>query len=126
MADLIMRAHVDADLSFAQLKELAGLLADKRRELADRMEHLGQQMLTKDDCSQTDSADAASAQESRLRARGIVEQHRQTISEIDAALHRLESGKYGVSESSGEPIDYARLKLIPWARTGTDDTDREL
>jgi DnaK suppressor protein len=121
-----LHAHIDAELSLAQLQELASLLADKRRELSDRVEQAEQQMLTKDDCSHTDATDAASAQENRLRARGIVEQHRQTIKEIDAALHRFKTGKYGVSESTSEPVDYARRKLIPWARTGTDDTERDI
>ena len=63
-----LHAHIDAELSLAQLQELASLLADKRRELSDRVEQAEQQMLTKDDCSHTDATDAASAQENRLRA----------------------------------------------------------
>ena len=115
------KAHVDADLNRAQLAELVGSLASKRRELVDRVENLERQMLTKDDCSHADAADAASAQENRLRAGGMVEQHRRNIMEVDAALRRLESGRYGVSETTGEPIDYDRLVLVPWARVGVDE-----
>ena len=78
-------------------------------------------MAIKDDCSLADSADAASQQEGRLRAAGMLEQHRQIIGEIDAALHRLANGRYGISEASGEPIAYERLKLVPWARTGAGE-----
>jgi RNA polymerase-binding transcription factor DksA len=37
--------------------------------------------------------------------------------------HRLAvlSGNYGVSESSGDPIAYERLLLIPWARNDIDE-----
>lgn len=38
------------------------------------------------------------------------------LDEIDAALQKLDEGSYGNSEESGEPIGYARLSAIPWAR----------
>jgi len=123
MDEFKFQAHVDADLSRAQVDDLVRTLASKRRELVDRAEHLERQMLTKDDCSHTDAVDAAGAQEDRLRAQGEVEQHRQIIMEIDAAIRRLENGQYGVSETTGEPIDYDRLVLVPWARVGADEKE---
>lgn len=124
MADTLkLQAHIDAELSQAQLVDLGSRLADKHRELTERVVDLEEQVVTKDDCSLADAADAASLQENRLRARGMIEQHRQLIKEIDAALRRLEIGSYGVSETTGEPIAYDRLMLIPWARTGMDDKD---
>jgi DnaK suppressor protein len=53
----------------------------------------------------------------------MIEQHRQLLKEIDAALRRLGDGSYGVSETTGEPIAHDRLMLIPWARIGTDDKE---
>ena len=106
------------------MEGLAGRLADKRGELTERVVNLEQQIVIKDDCSLTDVADAASLQENRLRARGMIEQHRQLIKEIDAALSRLGNGIYGVSETTGEPIAYERLMLVPWARTGADDKEQ--
>ena len=123
MPILRVRAHIDAELEDEQVAELSNLLLEKRRELAARIEEMEQQMVTKDDCSHADAADAASAQESRLRARGMVEQHRQAINEMDAACRRLENGSYGVSETTGEPIDYERLLLVPWARVATDEKE---
>jgi DnaK suppressor protein len=124
MADALkLQAHIDAELSQAQLEELASRLADKRRELTERVVDLEEQVVIKDDCSLADAADAASLQESRLRARGMIEQHQHLIKEIDAALRRLEIGIYGVSEATGEPIAFDRLMLIPWARTGADDKE---
>ena len=120
---LKLQAHIDADLSRARLEELASLLADKRRELTERTVDLEQQIVIKDDCSLADAADAASLQENRLRARGMVEQHQHIINEIDAALRRLRNGSYGISEKTGEPIAYDRLMLIPWARTAADDRE---
>ena len=116
-----LNAHIDAELSATQLAELADRLMDKRRELSERVITLEQQVTTKDDCSLADAADAASLQETRLRAQAMAEQHRHLIGEIDAAFRRLETGNYGVSETTGEPIAYERLSLIPWARTGADN-----
>jgi DnaK suppressor protein len=116
-----IHGHIDAELSEDQLKELAERLASKRRELADMLDTLNRQIAAKDNCSIADAAEAASLQENRARASGIADQHRQTITEIDLALKRLETGRYGVSESSGQPIAYERLLLIPWARTNADE-----
>lgn len=38
------------------------------------------------------------------------------LEEIEAALKRLESGKYGLSEKSGKPIPFERLQAMPTAR----------
>jgi DnaK suppressor protein len=120
---LKLQAHIDAKLSQSQLEELAGRLASKRRELSARIVTLEREIVIKDDCSLADGADAASLQENRLRVLGMVEQHQLTIKEIDAAMRRIENGNYGVSATTGEPIAYDRLMLIPWARSGVDDKE---
>ena len=45
------------------------------------------------------------------------------LAEIDAALERLYSDPehFGICEEKGTPIPYARLEIIPWARTCGDD-----
>lgn len=44
------------------------------------------------------------------------------LEEIDAALQRLyeQPERFGISETTGRPISFERLDLIPWARTGTE------
>lgn len=113
--------NANATLSLSQVQELATQMVSKRRELVDMLDALNRQIATKADCSIRDAVEAASLQEEIARASGIADQHNQTISEIDHALRKLESGCYGVSEKSGEPIAYQRLSLIPWARTGIED-----
>ena len=41
------------------------------------------------------------------------------LAEIDAALERIRNAPetVGLDERTGEPIPYARLQIIPWART---------
>jgi DnaK suppressor protein len=44
-------------------------------------------------------------------------QHAQRLlTEVEAALGRIDARTYGTSEVSGEPIGYARLSAVPWAR----------
>lgn len=116
-----IQAHTDAELSLPQLEKLATRLVNQRRELADMFDTLHPQITTKEDCSVADAVEAASLRESRVRASSLADHNRQTMAEIDGALERLASGRYGVSEVTGKPIPYVRLFLIPWARTGADE-----
>ncbi len=76
---------------------------------------------TKHDCEILDVADSASLNEMRVRAATLISQHSETLYEINAALIRIKERRYGVSETTGEPIDYKRLLVIPWARTAAND-----
>lgn len=38
------------------------------------------------------------------------------LAEVEAALERLRAGTYGVCERTGQPIDPARLRALPWTR----------
>jgi RNA polymerase-binding transcription factor DksA len=51
----------------------------------------------------------------RERDLALSSQARHTVSQIDAALERIDSGTYGYCVTSGAPIPVARLRAIPWA-----------
>ena len=38
------------------------------------------------------------------------------LAEVERALAKFGEGTYGLSETSGAPIPYARLAAMPWAR----------
>jgi len=62
-------------------------------------------------------ADDASRAFDQARELTLVRQTRNTLRDVNEALDKLNSGKgYGVCERCGKPIDFARLKAIPWAR----------
>jgi DnaK suppressor protein len=52
----------------------------------------------------------------------LAERASRDLEEIDAALQRLYETpeRFGVSETTGKPIPFERLDLIPWARTGAE------
>ena len=51
----------------------------------------------------------------RERDLALSSQARHTVSQIDAALERIDNGTYGDCVTSGAPIPIARLRAIPWA-----------
>ncbi len=51
----------------------------------------------------------------RERDLALSSQARHTVSQIDAALERIDNGTYGSCITSGAPIPIARLRAIPWA-----------
>jgi DnaK suppressor protein len=53
------------------------------------------------------------------------ETERRQIREIDLALKKMDSGKYGICESCGKPIAMNRLKVIPWTRYCRKDAEKE-
>jgi len=61
-----------------------------------------------------DAAEAAAiADEPRLQVTLLVESAAEwALSEIDAALQRLEDGSYGICEHCGEPIPWERLDVL--------------
>ncbi|MEO0247119.1 MAG: TraR/DksA C4-type zinc finger protein [candidate division WOR-3 bacterium] len=46
----------------------------------------------------------------------ICEREYQTLKEIEEALARINSGKFGICEKCGNYIEPERLELIPWTR----------
>jgi DnaK suppressor protein len=62
----------------------------------------------------------ASADEPRLQVtRTLTLAAEAALSEIDAALRRLEEGSYGLCESCAEPIPWERLEVLPMSRLCT-------
>jgi RNA polymerase-binding transcription factor DksA len=53
----------------------------------------------------------------RSQVGALVRQAEQHLTEVDAALQRVEDGTYGVCERCGTAIDPARLEARPVART---------
>jgi DnaK suppressor protein len=47
---------------------------------------------------------------------GLLEDHEKALQEINDALARIESGKFGICEQCGKPVPKARLRAKPNAR----------
>jgi RNA polymerase-binding protein DksA len=67
-----------------------------------------------------DHADSATDEFDHNLALATLSTEQDALNEIDAALGRIRQGSYGVCEETGKPIAIARLKAIPWARSGRE------
>lgn len=68
-------------------------------------------------------ADQGSELFEREKDLAILEGLEMDLAEIEAALQRLDEGRYGVDEETGDPIDPERLDALPAARTNVPSHD---
>ncbi|GAM64925.1 hypothetical protein JCM19232_3218 [Vibrio ishigakensis] len=114
-------AHPDAELSDEELEQLALLLKEKLVFLLNQEKELKQAITQKQDCSIIDMADSARLKDESIRATSLYQGNQELLIQVRDAMARLDNGQYGVSDKSGEPISFARLRAIPWASTNIED-----
>jgi DnaK suppressor protein len=88
----------------SQLSTLREELDQQRRFRTEQLEELA-----------AEAAEAmATADQNRLQVTRVLTLAAEAaLSEIDAALQRLEDGSYGVCERCAEPIPWERLEVLP-------------
>jgi RNA polymerase-binding transcription factor DksA len=96
-----LRDHVQAGLS----EHAEDTLKRSSKDDAGDLSGYGQHM-----------ADAGTDTFDRDFALSLVSSEQEALSEIDAALQRINSGTYGVCELTGKPISRERLLAVPFAR----------
>ena len=110
----------DFDVKF--LKGQQDLLVAERKALlgqANRLEDEANSLIEEGEMGDVQFDDESGEGDTmvveRERDLALSAQARQTIADIDAALHRMAEGTYGYSVVSGRPIPRERLEAIPWA-----------
>lgn len=105
----------DAELTQAQLQELRRALEEKRQSLLTR---LGKDSEARTNAAETEADYMDQAEQARDLDDRAQRSVRETVllEQLDHALRKFEDGTYGLSEESGEPIGYGRLRALPWAR----------
>jgi RNA polymerase-binding transcription factor DksA len=107
-------------LTERQWDELGTLLRQKRDALRARLIELNEQRVVELEPDPIDTASDVTA-ENDGDALSVHDQY--MLTEINSALARWDSGRYGLSVDSGEPIPYERLRSIPWARRTADEEE---
>jgi len=101
-------------LTPAQLSTLRGLLVAERHRLrGDAAIPSAVAEAGPREADPSDEATDSLVQHEALAGSQHAQRH---LTEVEAALARMDAGTYGTSEVSGEPIGYARLSAVPWAR----------
>jgi DnaK suppressor protein len=110
-------------LTPGQRESLRHALEDKRTSLLHDIELREEEAAE----GQVESAEvediAEGVVEDRDRA-ALLEHDRVLLVEVDHALAKMDAGTYGLSETSGRPIPFARLLAVPWARNDADEAQR--
>jgi DnaK suppressor protein len=116
------RAHPDSELTSEQAEELRRVLLERRRSLIEgHAQHLDLGRYGDEPIAEPEEAAARDATRSTMIE--LAEAERRKLAQIERALAKLENGTYGVSEDSGEPIGFERLRAIPWAALNTLDQE---
>ncbi|HNW82089.1 MAG TPA: TraR/DksA C4-type zinc finger protein [bacterium] len=104
-------------LTNSQLKKLKDMLMAELKELEERNREKVNDLENEND-SETfhgDEADQATFLEQRNRILRLRDRDRKLSNKIQETLQKIENGTYGVCESCGCDIAFARLKLRPVA-----------
>lgn len=103
-------------LSDQQIAILRAKLEAEAAGLTDRMNADGQEMTENLNPDPGDVEDSAQADAMHFRNKSLLDRDRARLSEIEAALDRMDAGTYGICEDTDEPISFRRLELEPTTR----------
>ncbi len=107
-------------LTRAQLAELRAKLEAKRDALRKVFAAHGRPV-GDDEERPIEDFDLAERDIATTDAAAIGEHEHRLLDAVEAALAAMDVGTYGRSERTGEPIPFARLQAVPWARTLSDE-----
>jgi RNA polymerase-binding transcription factor DksA len=105
-----LRDHVKTGLSMHTEETLKRSSKDDAGDLSGYSQHM---------------ADAGTDTFDRDFALSMVSSEQDALTEIEAAIERIFSGKYGVCEMTGQPIDNERLMAVPFTRYSVE-TQKQL
>jgi RNA polymerase-binding transcription factor len=115
-----------------QIRNAAGLSDEQLEILRDRLERIRAELrvriaresaVSRETEKLVEPLEAAEQTREQDDAISMAEHDREHLREIEHAIYKMSTGLYGISEISGEPIPYARLHAIPWARHDSDEVE---
>lgn len=101
-------------LTEGQLEELRRRLEEERARILRTLGSAAPGAPQRD--QETEMEEAAQRETERTRAFEVEARERALLADVERALAKFASGRYGVGEETGDPIPYERLVAVPWAR----------
>jgi len=111
-----------AVINVKMIQECKEDLAELKTHLLDRMRYLKNELAS----IEKTSSEEGDQSMSQVTEHYIFVNHqriRHLLFEVESALMRIESGTFGFCEETGEAIEPARLKLIPYTRLSTEGAE---
>ncbi|HIJ54261.1 MAG TPA: hypothetical protein HPP66_14090 [Planctomycetes bacterium] len=116
--------NIKGKLKPAEIQRYKALLLAKQEEILRNVKAMEQQSLLREMGEMSnvlkDITDAGAVNFEVENILGLMDSERKLLSQIDEALQRIENGRYGICEGSGELILRKRLNAIPWAKYCVD------
>lgn len=101
--------------SNATFADIRAALEAERDELRGQLADLGFGSITGDHYD-PNFADSSQVTAERGEAEALAARLRDTLSDVEHALDKLDAGTFGACEECGQPIGEARLEAMPTAR----------
>lgn len=112
-------ANAQSPLTDTQRELLRGRLEDERRRILQVLRAPVDSAPAPDETRELE--ELAQRETDASRQLDVAARERALLVEIEHALAKLATGTYGLSETTGDPIPYERLRAVPWARQGVDE-----
>ena len=109
-----LSAENRSGLSGGDVSQLRDRLLELRQKLLERLAEDQSTMRAAE--PQTEPLDAAEQTREQDDSVAFAGRDQALLAEIERALAKIQTGSYGLSEASGEPIGVRRLTAVPWAR----------
>lgn len=97
------------------LADVRTTLEAERADLRDQLAGLGDGA-TAADHYDANFADSSQVTAERGEAEALAGRLKETLADVERALHKLDDGTFGACERCGQPIGDARLEAMPAAR----------
>jgi DnaK suppressor protein len=110
-------------LTGPDVARLRDRLLELRRKLLERL--AGDESTIRTAEPQTEPLDAAEQTREQDDSVTFAGHDQTSLAEIERALAKMQTGSYGLSEASGEPIGLRRLQAVPWARYTIDEEEEQ-
>ncbi len=86
-----------------------------RKKLEEERAQLLARSIPPVEAAKGDEADLAATQQAKEQSMWLANDQKQRLAQIDQALARIASGKYGICDNCGQPIAAERMAAVPHA-----------
>jgi DnaK suppressor protein len=95
------------------LREMSDQLQRERRTLVDEVKDTDEAFHTITETREPERNEEAQQERDWITLGPLEDQQQKQLADIDAALARIEAGKYGICTNCGRPIEEERLRAVP-------------
>jgi len=97
------------------VEEQKSTLQDLKRELLDRVSRTHKHIHEREERVSGNFSDQSQEMENQELVYNLDQEGRNELKAIEQALHRIDSGEFGLCQSCGKKIQDARIQAIPYA-----------